>query len=104
MYERDRNHPSVIMWSVANEPRSFRYEAGPYFEMVTSHMRTLDDNRRPVTAIMYDHGENITDWAAPHLDVIGVNKYIGWYTDTAHLEVVSNLLYDSLRYMEINVS
>ena len=104
MYERDRNHPSVIMWSVANEPRSFRSEAGPYFEMVTSHMRTLDDNRRPVTAIMYDHGENITDWAAPPLDVIGVNKYIGWYTDTAHLEVVSNLLYDSLRYMEINVS
>ena len=93
---RDRNHPSVIMWSVANEPRSFRPEAGPYFELVTSHLRTLDDGR-PVTAIMYDHGDNVTDGAAPHLDIIGVNKYIGWYTDTGHLEVVNTQLEASLR-------
>ena len=93
---RDRNHPSVIMWSVANEPRSFRQEAGPYFELVTSHLRSLDDSR-PVTAIMYDHGDNVTDGAAPHLDIIGVNKYIGWYTDTGHLEVVSTQLEASLR-------
>ena len=97
LYRRDRNHPSVIMWSVANEPRSFRPESGPYFELVTSRLRTLDDNSRPVTAIMYDHGENVTDGAAPHLDIIGVNKYIGWYTDTGHLEVVTTQLEDSLR-------
>ena len=65
LYKRDRNHPSVIMWSVANEPRSFKPEAGPYFELVTSRLRTLDGNSRPVTAIMYDHGENVTDGGGP---------------------------------------
>ena len=94
---RDRNHPSVIMWSVAYAPRSFSPEAEPYFELVTSRLRTLDDNSRPVTAIMYDHGDNVTDGAAPHLDIIGVNKYIGWYTDTGHLEVVTTQLEASLR-------
>ena len=64
---------------------------------MTSRLRTLDEQSRPVTAIMYDHGDNVTDRAAPHLDIIGVNKYIGWYTDTGHLEVVTTQLEASLR-------
>ncbi|KAB7495875.1 hypothetical protein Anas_11857 [Armadillidium nasatum] len=31
LYKRDKNRPSVIMWSVANEPRSQQIPAGPYF-------------------------------------------------------------------------
>ena len=29
---RDKNHPSVVMWSVANEPASEMPPAGLYFE------------------------------------------------------------------------
>ena len=32
MYQRDKNRPAVIMWSVANEPASNNPAAGPYFK------------------------------------------------------------------------
>lgn len=32
MVRRDKNHPSVVMWSVANEPASFLKPAGYYFK------------------------------------------------------------------------
>ena len=32
LIQRDKNRPSVIMWSVANEPESDRAEAGPFFK------------------------------------------------------------------------
>jgi len=96
LYFRDRNHPSVVMWSVANEPRSFRPEAGPYFEAVTEHMRSLDTSR-PLTLILYDHGLDVTDYAIQYVDIAGVNKYIGWYTDPGHIEAVGKQLIASLR-------
>ena len=96
LYSRDNNHASVVMRSLANEPRSFRPEAGPYFSEVAARLRGLDPTR-PLTAIMYDHGDNVTDFAAPHVDILGVNKYIGWYTDTGHLEAVPTQLEASLR-------
>lgn len=32
LVRRDKNHPAVVMWSVANEPRSFLKPAGYYFK------------------------------------------------------------------------
>ena len=32
MYQRDKNRPAVIIWSVANEPATTQPEAGPYFK------------------------------------------------------------------------
>lgn len=83
---RDRNHPSVIMWSIGNEiPEQFRADdTGRLLrEAVRSH-----DTTRPVTqAICTDWGKVIKDWdnlsdpAFPHLDVSGYNylpeKYEG---------------------------
>jgi len=34
---RDKNHPSVVMWSVGNEPKSYRSNAGKYFKRVTEY-------------------------------------------------------------------
>ena len=31
LVHRDKNHPSVVMWSVANEPQSQYQSAEPYF-------------------------------------------------------------------------
>lgn len=36
LIHRDRNHPSVIMWSIANEPRTNQMNAGSYFQLVTT--------------------------------------------------------------------
>ena len=43
---RDKNHPSVVMWSVGNEPRSYRSSAGKYFkaEWSTSIYRNVPRN------------------------------------------------------------
>ncbi len=43
LYNRDKNHPSVIAWSVANEPSSELPEAVPYFKYVSQieHLRLL---------------------------------------------------------------
>lgn len=32
LIHRDKNHPSVVMWSVANEPESQYEEADAYFK------------------------------------------------------------------------
>jgi len=32
LIKRDKNRPSVIMWSIANEPRSDQLEADSYFK------------------------------------------------------------------------
>ena len=37
MITRDKNHPSVVMWSVANEPRSDLSIAEDYFKYDCTH-------------------------------------------------------------------
>ena len=39
LIHRDKNRPSVVMWSITNEPRSSKVEAGPYFENLVNHTR-----------------------------------------------------------------
>lgn len=31
LIHRDKNHPSVVMWSIANEPRTSQLNADSYF-------------------------------------------------------------------------
>uniref|UniRef100_A0A2R8ZLL3 Glucuronidase beta n=1 Tax=Pan paniscus TaxID=9597 RepID=A0A2R8ZLL3_PANPA len=47
---RDKNHPAVVMWSVANEPASHLESAGYYLKMVIAHTKALDPSR-PVTFV-----------------------------------------------------
>ena len=78
MVRRDRNHPSVVMWSIGNEiPEQFRSDeiAKMLRESVLAH-----DNTRPITqAICSDWGDVIKNWdqrsdiAFSHLDVGGYN-------------------------------
>jgi beta-galactosidase len=78
MVRRDRNHPSVAMWSIGNEiPEQFRAAATArrLREAVLSH-----DSTRPVTAaICTDWGnvsrnwDKLSDPAFLHLDVAGYN-------------------------------
>ena len=78
MVRRDRNHPSVVMWSIGNEiPEQFRTNATPkrLRDAVLSH-----DPTRPVTqAVCNDWGQVTRNWdklsdpAFLHLDVGGYN-------------------------------
>ncbi|CAG7731679.1 unnamed protein product, partial [Allacma fusca] len=51
LIQRDKNRPSVVMWSVSNEPRSDRPESEPYFKEIFAWTRSLDSTR-PVTCVV----------------------------------------------------
>lgn len=83
---RDRNHASVVMWSIANEPRSQANGADWYFGAVAKYTRALDATR-PLTAALAQH--YAADQAGQHLDVIGFNRYNGWYSNAGRLDMVT---------------
>uniref|UniRef100_A0A8C9QWH2 Beta-glucuronidase n=1 Tax=Scleropages formosus TaxID=113540 RepID=A0A8C9QWH2_SCLFO len=85
LVRRDKNHPSVVMWSVANEPASEMPPAGRYFKELISHTKALDPHR-PVTFVSNSNFNR--DLGAPYVDVICVNSYFSWYRDPGHVEVI----------------
>ena len=92
LVRRDKNRPSVVMWSVANEPSSDRPQAEDYFRSVINHTRSLDPTR-PVTFV--NNKSPNTDRAVQFVDVVCHNHYYGWYEDSGHLELISlQLEYD----------
>ena len=78
LVRRDRNHPSVILWSVFNEEPMQGTEAG--VEMVrrmSAAVRRLDDSR-PITAAMNGSFYNPSN-VSTVVDVMGFNYYQGDY-------------------------
>ncbi|KYO32085.1 beta-glucuronidase [Alligator mississippiensis] len=85
LIRRDKNRPSVVMWSVANEPASELPPAANYFKTVIAHTKAIDPTR-PVTFV--SNANYARDHGAPYVDVICVNSYFSWYHDSGHLEVI----------------
>ncbi|XP_033101036.1 beta-glucuronidase-like [Anneissia japonica] len=93
---RDKNHPSVVMWSVANEPNATLVEAGAYFKRVVDYTRTLDGTR-PVTLVTGGNLKPEFDNAAMYGDVICLNTYFSWYGNPGRLEVIQYQASTNLR-------
>jgi beta-glucuronidase len=79
---RDKNHPGVIMWSLANEPMSTRPGHKEFFREIYDLAKSQDPTR-PATvvgrpAVNQDYFE--------FCDVACVNRYYGWYTELGRLE------------------
>jgi beta-glucuronidase len=73
---RDRNHPSVISWSMGNECATSHPDSAAFFGGLIDTVRTLDD--RPIMYVAWTRpGE---DHVYPLADIIGINRYYGWYT------------------------
>lgn len=84
--EQYRNHPSVIMWSLANEPVTSDNSSDHYFGNLSSLVRSLDKTR-PITFVTSQHVH--ADKAVKHVDIICVNRYSSWYSDPGHLDVIT---------------
>ncbi len=82
MVERDKNHPSVVMWSLANEPHSKRPGAVAFFKNLTQLARSLDPTR-PVTLVSY---LGAAEESFKFLDAVCVNRYFGWYSEPGDLD------------------
>jgi len=93
---RDKNHPSVVMWSIANEPASNEDGAREYFEPLVNLARELDP-ARPLTyaAVMFATPAN--DKIADLFDVLSINRYYGWYVFTGDLASAETVLEQELR-------
>ncbi|WRT66013.1 uncharacterized protein IL334_002964 [Kwoniella shivajii] len=85
LVQRDKNHPSVVMWCIANEPDSGESGARAYFQPLAELTHQLDPTR-PVTftnlGMVPPEKETIGDL----FDIISLNRYYGWYEDTGDLE------------------
>lgn len=86
LIHRDRNHPSVVMWSVANEPRTGKLAAEAYFKEIADYTRSLDKSR-PVTAVIAVGVDQ--DRAAQWMDIVSFNRYNAWYSNPGQLAVVT---------------
>lgn len=83
---RDKNHPCVVMWSVANEPASDEKGADEYFKPLIELTKELDPQKRPVTVVTYLMSTPDTCQIAELLDVLCLNRYYGWYAQGGDLE------------------
>ncbi|MBN1451783.1 MAG: beta-glucuronidase [Anaerolineales bacterium] len=79
---RDKNHPSVILWSLANEPHSAVPAAKPFFRNLYDLCKSLDSTR-PVTLVSYI---GVAEESFEFCDLMCLNRYYGWYTESGRLE------------------
>lgn len=83
---RDKNHPCVIAWSVANEPASQEEGAKEYFEPLVKGVKEYDLQKRPVTIVTYEGSTPETCKVAELCDFLMLNRYRGWYDTEGNLK------------------
>lgn len=96
---RDKNHPSVVIWSIANEPDATEDGARAYFEPLAALTRRLDPTR-PVGFVNEGRGTPSKDKIADLFDVLMLNRYYGWYSQTGDLSSAEKALEQELREWE----
>ena len=82
---RDKNHPSVVIWSIANEPESDTEGAENYFRPLFDVAREADPTRPVgfVNVMLAPYGKcRVSQFG----DVLMLNRYYGWYVHTGDLE------------------
>ena len=82
MVLRDRNHPSVFMWSIGNEIREQFDSSGIALtkELVTA-VKTLDSTRPVISALTENFPEKNFIYQSGVLDVLGFNYKLNDYKD-----------------------
>ncbi len=93
---RDRNHPCVIAWSIANEPDTAEGAARDYFSPLVAAARELDATR-PVCFANVATAPPAVDVVTDLFDLICVNRYYGWYVHPGDLKAAMRYLEDELR-------
>ncbi len=80
LLRRDRNHPSVIMWSIGNEVQEqTRPEGGTLARRLANIVRQ-EDPTRPITSAMNNPDRAMKNGMAEALDIVGFNYKPHLYT------------------------
>ncbi|KAJ0426611.1 beta-glucuronidase [Aspergillus carlsbadensis] len=93
---RDKNHPSVVMWALANEPSSSESGVREYMEPLVALTRELDPTR-PLCFANENQANAQADYISDLFDVLCLNRYYGWYINTGNLEAAEPGLEKDLR-------
>jgi beta-glucuronidase len=93
---RDKNHPCVVIWSIANEPDTVAPAARAYFEPLVAETRRLDPTR-PVAFANFMVATPERDVVSDLFDVLLLNRYFGWYVFTGDLVAAEHALEAELR-------
>ncbi len=97
---RDRNHASVVAWSIANEAGIWLEEeatsqkAESYWQQIYDHTKALDASR-PITMPTFSKLGS-RDFGNKYCDFISINRYWGWYEAPADLQRAAEMLRDEL--------
>ncbi|MCD8340959.1 MAG: beta-glucuronidase [Clostridiales bacterium] len=99
MIDRDKNHPSVVMWSIANEPDTehFPQSAYDYFRPLYEQAHTQDPQNRPVTLVCCQNNYE-RDIITRTMDVVCLNRYYGWYNLSGDLDAACDALNTELDF------
>ncbi|KRK86901.1 beta-glucuronidase [Lentilactobacillus sunkii] len=79
MIKRDKNHPSVLAWSLCNEPDTSTDSAVPYFTKLFNDSKDLDPEKRPRTFTLNEDDTFEKSKCLQFPDFYLLNRYPGWY-------------------------
>jgi beta-glucuronidase len=96
LISRDKNHASVVMWIIANEPAAQEEGAREYFEPLAKLTRELEPTR-PISYANQGAATPETDLIMDLFDVTCINRYFGWYSQTGDLEAAEMFLEEEMR-------
>lgn len=99
MIDRDKNHPSIVMWSLANEPDTQDENAHDYFMPLYDLAHERDPQNRPVTTVVCNNNYT-ADRTAPAMDVICANRYYGWYIFGGDLDAAQQAMTAEMEYFK----
>lgn len=82
MIKEHRNRPSVIMYSVLNEPPSDIPEVAEFIRKLAGYFKEMDPSR-PITFASH---RSVKDLALGYVDIISLNFYRGWYSEWGNID------------------
>ena len=82
---RDKNRPSVVIWSIANEPDTASPGSVDYFRPLVDLARACDPTR-PVGYVNVMFAPHDVCRISGMFDILMLNRYYGWYVDSGDLE------------------